>query len=65
MKIKNSYGTEVDYEVAVNFMDDEICEKLHNKLAPCTEQQFFAVYAKAHVETFGEEWELDKYSPTI
>lgn len=65
MKVKNSYGTEIDYELAVHFMDDEIREKLHNELAPCTEQHFFTAYATAHKETFDEEWELDKYNPTV
>ena len=44
-------------------MDDDIREELAAELAPCTEQEFFTAYAKAHAEKFGEEWELDKKNP--
>lgn len=59
----NANGTMVDYNVAVSLMDDEIREALHMKLAPCTDQEFFTAYAKAHAEKFGEEWELNKRNP--
>ena len=59
----NSWGTEVNYEAAVNMMDDELREELHAEMAPCTEQEFFTAYAKAHEERFGEEWEMDKANP--
>ena len=60
MTVKNTYGTEINYAVAVELMDDDIREELTAELAPCTEQEFFTAYAKAHAEKFGEEWELDK-----
>lgn len=63
MTVKNTYGTEINYEAAVELMDDEICEELSAELAPCTEQEFFTAYAKAHTEKFGETWELDKENP--
>lgn len=63
MTVKNTYGTEINYEAAVELMDDEICEELAAELAPCTEQEFFIAYAKAHTEKFGAEWELDKKNP--
>lgn len=63
MTVKNTYGTEINYEVAVELMDDDIREELTAELAPCTEQEFFIAYAKAHTEKFGEEWELDKKNP--
>lgn len=59
----NSWGTEINYEAAVNMMDDELREELHAEIAPCTDQEFFAAYAKAHEERFGEEWEMDKANP--
>ena len=34
-KVINSYGKEVDYNVAVSFMDDEIREQLHAELVVC------------------------------
>ena len=63
MKVINMNGTEINYEVAVELMDDEIRESLHFELAPCTEQEFFTAYEKAHAEKYGEEWELSKENP--
>ena len=63
MKAINMNGTEINYETAVMLMDDEIRESLHFELAPCTEQEFFTAYEKAHAEKYGEEWELSKESP--
>lgn len=63
MKVINMNGTEINYDVAVYMMDDEIREYLHNELAPCTEQEFFTEYEKAHAEKYSEEWELSKENP--
>lgn len=52
-----------DYDAAVEMLDDEIREDVAADLAPCTEQEFFAEYAKRHAEKYGEEWELDKSNP--
>ena len=49
-------NNQVDFEAAVNLMDDEIREALHSELAPCTEQEFFDAYCKAHEEKYGEEF---------
>lgn len=65
IKVTNEWGTEFDYEVAVDFMDDELREKVHMELAPCTEQDFFDAYAKAYAEKYGEEWILSNPNPTI
>lgn len=62
-KVKNEYGVVVDYETAVSFMDDELREKIHWEIAPCTEQEFFDEYAKRHEEKFGETWEPAKENP--
>ena len=63
MKVTNANGTKVDFEAAVILMDDELRERLHMELAPCTEQKFFSAYEKAHEEKYGEEWELSKENP--
>ena len=63
MKVINMNGTEINYDAAVELMDDEICESLNFELAPCTEQEFFTAYEKAHAEKYGEEWELSKENP--
>lgn len=51
-------GREVDYDVCVNFMDDEIREELHAEIAPCTEQEFLDAYVERHAEKYGEEFEI-------
>lgn len=66
--VTNDYGVDIDYDIAVNMMDDEIREQLHQKLvmqsdADCTEQKFFDEYCKAHEDKYGEEWELAKENP--
>ena len=47
---------QVDFEAAVNLMDDDIREALHQSIAPCTEQEFFDAYCEAHEEKYGEEF---------
>lgn len=49
---------QVDFEAAVNLMDDEIREALHAELAPCTEQEFFDAYCKAHEGKYCEEFAI-------
>lgn len=57
MSVKDYYGNDVNFEAAVELMDKDICEQLHDQMAPCTEQEFFDAYAKAHAEKFdGEEF---------
>lgn len=58
MKVINQNGEEIDFEVAVSLMDDEIREDLNRELAPCTEQEFFEAYEKAHAEKYGEEFQI-------
>lgn len=65
-KVINKSGTEIiNYEAAEMLMDEEIRDELANELAPCTEQEFFTAYEKAHAATYGEEWELSKENPTF
>lgn len=63
MTVINLSGIEIDFDSSVDLMDDDIREKIHFELAPCTEQEFFTAYEKAHAEKFGEEWELSKKNP--
>ena len=56
----NAAGDEIDFPAAVQLMDDEIRERLHNELAPCTDQEFFDAYCEAHEEKYGEEFEPAK-----
>ena len=51
-------GYEVDFDAAVNMMDDEIREELHNELAPCTDQEFMDTYVEAHEAKYNERFEI-------
>ena len=61
MKVINMNGTEINYEAAVELMDDEIREIICGTVD--TEQEFFNAYEKAHAEKYGVEWELSKENP--
>lgn len=63
INVINTNGTTIDFETAVYMMDDELRESIHAELSPCTEQEFFTAYEKAHAEKYGEEWELSKENP--
>ena len=63
-KVINRNDYQLDFDAAVNLMDDEIREGLHNEITPCTEQEFFTAYENAHEAKYGEEWELSKANPT-
>ena len=63
INVINANGTAIDFETAVYMMDDELRESTHAEFSPCTEQEFFTVYEKAHAEKYGEEWELSKANP--
>ena len=65
-KVINQFGTEINYEAAVGMMDDEIRERLHMEMVPCTEQEFFSAYEKAHAEKYGEEdWQPAQANPVM
>ena len=55
-KVFDANRNPVDFEAAVNMMDDDLREELHAELAPCTEQEFFKTYAARHAEKFGEDF---------
>jgi hypothetical protein len=57
--VTDQFGREIDFDAAVNLMDDEIREELHMKLAPCTDQEFLTAYEKAHYQKYQEEFEVN------
>lgn len=63
MKVINKNGTAIDFDVVVSMMDDDIRESVHAELAPCTEQDFFDAYCKAHEAKYGAEFECAKENP--
>lgn len=42
------------YNAAVQLMDDEIREEIHNNLAPTTEEEFLTAYMERHEKKYGE-----------
>jgi len=63
IKVVNKSDKELDFEAAVEYMDDEIREELHSELAPCPEQEFFTAYEEAHKNKFGKKWFLSESNP--
>ena len=61
MMVINMNCTEINYEAAVELMDDEIRDSICGTVD--SEQEFFTAYEKAHAEKYGEEWELSKENP--
>lgn len=47
-----------DMDIVVNYMDDDIRERLHRELAPCDEQYFVDRYRDEHRDKYGEEFTL-------
>nr|DAK87782.1 MAG TPA: hypothetical protein [Caudoviricetes sp.] len=64
MKVINKNGYELDFDAAVELMDDDIRERIANQGDCETEQDFFVAYEAAHAEKYGEDWELSKANPT-
>lgn len=58
MKVRDSKGIKIDFELAVAFMDDDIREKVHSKMCPCSEQEFYDEYVKEHRKFFNREFEV-------
>lgn len=63
MTVINENGVEINYETAVELMEDDLREELVAELGPCTEQEFFRAYEILYAEEYGELWELSKENP--
>lgn len=62
--VTNKNGYELEFDMALMYMDDDIVEKL-NIVMPydCSEQGFFTVYEHEHEKATGEEWFLSSENP--
>ena len=56
--VKMPDGTEVGFEGAEWYMDDEIRDELIVELGGCSEQEFLDKYCERHREKFNEEFSL-------
>ena len=48
--VQDEDGRTVNYAAAVELMDDDLREQLHAEMAPCSNQEFYDAYVKAHAE---------------
>lgn len=60
--VTNSNGKVLDFDAAVNLMDDDIREQLVNQQDWQSEQEFFTAYEQSHAAKHGD-WELSKSNP--
>ena len=57
--VQDEDGRTVNYAAAVELMDDELREQLHREMAPCSNQECYDAYVKAHAEKFnGEKFQI-------
>lgn len=57
--VRNADGRKINYDAAVNLMDDDLREEIHAEIAPCSNQKFFDTYVERHREKFGESFCVD------
>lgn len=55
-KVIDRNGKEIDFDAAVQLMDEDLREKVHGEFSGETEQEFIEAYAEAHIEKFGENF---------
>ena len=60
MKTIQFEGKKYNYEIIEEYMNDEIRERLHSELAPCTEQEFFDRYIEED-PNFMEQYAMDLF----
>jgi hypothetical protein len=61
--ITNARGKEIDFDAALNLMDDDLRERLTNEREWDSDRQFFLAYCVAHEKAFSEEFEPSKQNP--
>jgi hypothetical protein len=60
MNVKNKYGKEVNFDKALELMDEDLREKVAYELSLSSDQEFFNKYAEAHKKKFGDTWGPDQ-----
>lgn len=48
-----------EFNTYVNYMDDDIRERVAWELAPCSDKDFMDRYVYLHYETFAEEFQVN------
>ena len=49
----------MDWDVVVNYMDNEIREELHKELSPCGNERFLQRYMEMHHSKYNEEFQIN------
>lgn len=44
------------YDAAVELMDEELREEVHEECSPCTEEEFLSAYMEAHHRKYGVDF---------
>ena len=58
--VKTDDGREIDFDSAVEIMDNDIRDEIADSLDYTVPQAFFTAYCNAHLEFYGEEFEPNK-----
>ena len=61
--VKNLNGALVDFDAAVELMDDGTRQNIADNYFPVGLQRFFSLYESIHKTKYGEEWALSKVNP--
>lgn len=59
-RVLNENGAEVDFEKALDYMEDGLKEEVYKGISPYNAQQFFSAYEQAHKERYGRWWVSDE-----
>ena len=54
--VLNESGAEVDFEKALDYMEDNLKEEIQKRMPYCSAQQLFSAYEEAHRERYGKWW---------
>ena len=57
--VQDDEGRDIDFEAAVELMDDEIREDVHMNLDSLTPQKFFDAYCVRHLCKYGEPFRVN------
>lgn len=60
MLVENSFGKLIDFDLASEYMDEELCDDIYYYYSPVNEQEFFDIYCERHFEKFGKKFEFDR-----
>lgn len=63
MAVTNRHGETLNFLLAICYMEDDLCDEVVRRCAPCSHQRFFSEYEEAYIRKYGSEWELSQTNP--